>query len=268
MGCKPKDGGTSTGNPQVSLNVAGSSQPSTVAALKKEVPHFLMHLYQLFTPEALALPPPPGMVDSSGQTVNLSQFWTTLKEVEFKSVEIPGAEEVSGSEIQFPGPYTINLLSSSPSELDRKTISSAEIRRIKLKLTRTINLLATAPVELNDQSVFISGTVGGISFSFTTQQEIQYEVAGPNPVIAKDQSFLLLEIKTANLFKKINLSAITSSTTINESNRVPLTNPCPNIDSSAADLYTCLYKGLSTEANFGIDDDHSFDLGDTEDSVR
>lgn len=74
---------------------------------------------------------------------------------------------------------------------------------------------------------------------------------------------MLIVIRMADLFKKINLSSIVAPTDIHAGNRVNVVNPCPLIDASANDLYTCFRKGISTEGNFGKDDgDKDLDAND------
>jgi hypothetical protein len=57
---------------------------------------------------------------------------------------------------------------------------------------------------------------------------------------------------------------VTNGTNISESNRVPATDPCPQIVTNSPDLYTCFKSGLTAEANFGADLNGNYDLGGTE----
>lgn len=66
----------------------------------------------------------------------------------------------------------------------------------------------------------------------------------------------------------MNLSAITATTNIDDSNRVSFTNPCPQIDNNSTDLFNCFYKGFEKESNIGQDDDGNFQLDPNEDKVK
>ena len=92
-------------------------------------------------------------------------------------------------------------------------------------------------------------------------------VCGPNAIVPNSSEDMLIVIRISDLFRKIDLSSITGSTNIHASNRVNVPNPCPLIDSSATDLYTCFRKGFSTQGDFGNDDGDK-DLDAKDDSVK
>lgn len=256
-GCNTNSGGTSTGNPLVSFKMTGSSQASTVAFFR---PNFVSPwLYEILKP-AMALPPPT-LTDSGGLTISLSEAWIVVKEVEFKATEAKEVDEVDGSEVSFTGPFVVNLLATNPESFGQARIPSSTIRRIKMGLDNNATTLPnTAPPALSGKSIYWKGVVNGHDFTFASTQGYQYELGGPNGVSLTDNSNVLMSIHTADLFKKINLSAITATTDISENNRVTATNPCPTIDASASDLYTCFTKGLQSEANLGKDDDGDDEL--------
>lgn len=260
LSCDSKTENTTTGNPMVSLAMTSSSQPPTVAN------HF--HLIDLLIPKAFAYPPPASMVDSAGNTVVIDSIWANFGQIEFKPTELPDGSEVDGDNIEFSGQYIVNLTSGSPSNFVTGQIASPSIRRIKMKLVRAQTIPIDAPAGMIGKSIFISGTVNSHAFSYSTEDESVIEIAGPNLVTATTNSTVLIELQTANLIKRMDLSAITTTTHISDSNRVVATNPCANIEGSSTDLFTCFYKGIEKESNIGRDDDGDFQLDQEEDSVK
>ncbi len=258
--CQLKANSTTTGNPFVTFYATGSSAATTVA---KQMWHGLL---SLFLPTASALPAPGTMMDAVGNTVTVTKIWFTIGEIEFKYAELPDGSEVDGSDVSFTGPYTVDMLSSSPTPLDAGNITIDLMRRIKVKLVKTTSVPGGAPAGLSNNSIYMEGTVNGHAFIFTSQDEAVMEIYGPNLVTALENSSLLLQLRTANLIRRIDLSAITSSTTISESNKVNATNPCPNINSSASDLYTCIRGGFETESTLGRDDNGDHEIESNESS--
>jgi hypothetical protein len=252
--------GTSTGNPLVTFKVNGSSQNAIVAKLEK-----WRFWLDLIMPTAWA--EPSSIVDSSGRTVLLDHFWTTLGEIEFKATETAGGGEVDGEDAKFAGPYTFDILQTAVDPIGIVRLSTQPIRRVKVKLIRTASVPVGAPGGLSGQSIYISGTVNGVAFSVSSRDETVIEVSGPNPVEVPNGAELILQFQVANIFKRMDLGAIAVPTDISETNRVPAVNPCPNIDASAADLYTCFRKGMETEANFGRDNGDD-ELDSNDDTVR
>lgn len=255
----PNAGNTSTGNPLVSLTVTGSGAAATVQYKSKSI------LEMMFMPRALALPP-PSLYDSALNAVTVSEFWLGLKNVELKSTETATSGE--SSDVQLTGPFSVDLLASSPSSIGDLYAPSAGVRRFKARLEKVTSVPAGAPTELLTNSVVLKGTVSGHLFTVLLADGIDYEVAGPNLLNLQSGSRLLLSIQTANLIKKIDLSVIASDVTISASNRVPATNPCPTIDASASDLYTCFQSGIKTEANAGEDSSGNDEIDGSEGSVK
>jgi hypothetical protein len=266
LGCKKSDnGGTTTGNP-LALSVVSSSQNKTIA-----LNSFINKLIYFFIPRVNALPPPSTLLDAHDLTVNLTQTWFVIKEVEFKNSEIADANEVDGAEVSLPGPYVVNLFSSTPTKIGDGEIQYSSIRRIKMKLSKLDSSLinSSTPAALNSQSVFITGSVLGNTFTFTSSEEVEYEISGPNEIATSNvNSNLLVSINIANLIRKIDLSQVTNGSAINENNKLPASNPCPLIDSSAQDVYTCFKLGLKSEANLGKDSDGNGELSSTEETVH
>lgn len=250
----PKSSAVTTG-----MTMTGSGSPAVAQTQMQK-------LFSLFLPSAVALTP-PALVDSSGLNVNLSEAWVVIKEIEFESQEFPGIDEIDGNDVEFSGPFFADLLSNAPVSFGDAQIPVFGIRRVKMKLHKDVNLPASAPLGLADKSIYFSGTVNAVAFTYSSDETTEFEISGPDPILPTSAKDMLVEIKTADLFKKINLSSITVATNISSSNRVAVANPCPLIDASASDLYTCFRKGLSKESNFGCDDG-DFDLDVNDDSVR
>lgn len=262
LGCQ-SNSGTSTGNPLVSFKMTSSSEPTTVAFHRPS--YVSPWLYEILKP-ALALPPPV-LVDSTGLTINMNEAWIVVEKIEFKPTETAEASEVDGDDVSFTGPYIVDLLATNPESLGQARISTSVVRRIKMTLHNADTLPNTAPPALLGKSIYWTGTVNGNAFTISTAQGYQYELAGPNGVAVADNSNILMSIRIADLFKKIDLSAVTNGMDISESNRVTAANPCATIDASATDIYTCFIKGLETETNLGNDDDGDGELSG-DDSVK
>ncbi|MGZ3747298.1 MAG: hypothetical protein ACXWRE_08015 [Pseudobdellovibrionaceae bacterium] len=244
ISCSPNNG-TSTGNPFISLSITSSGNASTV------VRSIFHKIFSCFVNQSMAMAPPPLMKDANNNDVVVSDFWMSLGEIEFKPSETAPSDEIDGIEVAFTGPYIINMLAATPQNVVSGNLVNSDFRRVKYKLVKVNNPVQGAPNGLSGNTIYISGTVNGQQFTFSTTAEIEMSVAGANLVGAQSGDFLLLQVKLANLIKKIDLTAITSSTSINEGNR--LSAHCPLIDSSATDAYSCIMTGLSTEANMGRD---------------
>lgn len=124
--CKNDAGGTTAGNPLVSFAMGGSSAPTTVALNNMKLP-----LLGIFFKKAVALPPPL-LRDSNNVTVNLTEAWISVKQVEFKATEMPGVGEVSGDSVSFQNPTAINLIASTVQSFGRARANPA-LRRIKMQ---------------------------------------------------------------------------------------------------------------------------------------
>jgi len=250
--------GTSTGNPVVSLNMTGSSQ----AALAHSYPQ-KKSIWDLVMGYAYAFSPPPSNLDSTNLAVSLLEFWISISEIELKYDEFSQPGEVNGNGVNFAGPYVVNLFSNSPSSVAALQVSQSSLRRLKYKTKNIFDLASGAPAGMLNSGIYLQGVVGGNNFIFQSKEQLVFEMAGPNLVTLSSGDHLLLQLQTANLIRKINLSTVLNNTTISESNRVLMTNPCPLIDPSAADIYTCFIKGLSAQTKVGKDDgDFIFGVGE------
>lgn len=260
IGCAAKNNSATT---QVTstFKMTGSGSAATVAMNKKP------SLWTAFVNAAYAMVPSV-LVDSTGATVNLTSAWTVIKEVEFKSEETAGSED-SQSEVEFKGPYFVNLLSNTPVALDTKAINQKSIKRIKMKLEASqASLPAGAPAGLANNSIYVAGSVGGNNFTFQLDDGTEIQIAGPHSFLPGENSELLVEIQLANIFKQINMSSVTNNEVIDHNHRHAGANLCQSIDASAGDLYTCIRKGLEKHADFGEDRNGDGDLESNEDHVK
>lgn len=258
--CKKTDvGGTTAGNPLVSFTMTGSSAPRTVAKNQR-----LPYLRGLIAP-AIALPPPI-LVDSTNAAISLNEAWISVKQVEFKSTESVSLGEVDGDSVSFETPTAVNLIASTVQSFGQVRIPSP-LRRIKMQLHNVDVLPSGAPAGLANNSFYWQGTVGARSFTFTSTEGYEYELGGANGVALVENSNILLSIQIANLFRKIDMTNVVDGAVISQSSRVPATNPCPLIDASASDIYSCFKDGLKSEANLGNDDEADGELSG-DDTVR
>ena len=81
---------------------------------------------------------------------------------------------------------------------------------------------------------------------------------------------MVIGVKVSDLFRLIKMDAVAVATNsnISESNRIPATNACPLIDSSASDIFTCLRKGLEKAGKFGKDTNGDGEVGTGEEEVH
>lgn len=261
FGSCSKSENTTTGNPFISLAMTASSSEATVAKWNKTIWSFLI-------PTSFAYPPPAILLDAAGNNITINSIWVNFRQIEFKYDEVASESESDGDDIEFDNIYAVDLLSNNPQPFVSGAINLSHMRRIKLKLAKATTLPSGAPSGFLEKSIFISGTVNGHSFSYSTENETVIEIAGPSLLTVVSNRTLLIELQIANLIKKTNLSSISSSTNINDSNRVPVSNPCSNIENGASDLFTCFYKGFEKESNFGRDDDGDYVLDENEDTVK
>lgn len=258
-GCNPGVTTDADNYVTTSLSMTGSGQP---AVARSNTQRF----FSLFMNSAFALTP-PALVDSTGLNVDLNEAWVVIKEIEFESEETSGESEEDGDEIEFHGPFFVDLLSDAPLSFGEASLPAKGIRRVKMKLHEAESLPANVPAELNSKSIYFSGTINGVAFTYAADDSTKFEIGGSNPIIPNSSQDLLIVVRMADLFKKINLSSISSSTDIHAGNRVTVSNPCPLIDPMATNLYTCFRKGLSHQANLGKDDGDK-DLDDHDDCVK
>ena len=247
-----------TNEVSASFKMTGSSSAATVAE-NKSIWSLLMNAAHAFLPATIQ--------DSNGLTVNLSEAWTVVKEVQFKSEETAGAED-SEIELEFNGPYIVDLLSNTPMVLDTQKIAEKGIRRIKMKLHKAESLPAGAPAGLINNSVYFAGSVNGNSFTFQMDDGSEMQIFGPSAFTPSENSELLVEVQLANIIKQIDLSTVTNGEAIHAGARHSGANLCPLIDASANDIYTCVRKGLEKHANFGVDKDGDDDLDGADNSVK
>ena len=260
IGCAPN---ASTTVPQVtsSFKMTGSGAPATVARTGK--PLWLSALIN----SAYAMVP-TSIVDSAGATITLSSAWTVIKEIEFESEEV-GNIASENSEVEFAGPYFVDLLSNTPVRLDTQLISQKSFKRIKMKLHATsVALPVGAPAGLANNSIYLAGSISGKSFTIQLDDGTVVQIAGPNGFVPTENSDLLVEIKLANIFKQINMTSIVNNEVVDKNNRHAGANLCTSIDPSANDLYTCIRKGIEKHADFGSDRNGDSVIEANEDHVK
>lgn len=259
-GCAPNN--SSTSQVSSSFKMTGSGTAATV--VKNEMPK---SIWGLLLNKAFALVP-NSIVDSTGTTVTLTDAWTVVKEVEFKSEEAAGGED-NESEVEFKGPYFVDLLSNTPLVLDTQLITQKSIRRIKMKLEAThASLPSGTPAELANNSIYFAGSVGGRSFKVELDDGSEVQIAGPNSFQPSANTDMLVEIQVANIFKQIDLTSVVNNEVIDHNNRHAAAGLCPSIDASANDLYTCFRKGLEKHADFGVDRNGDDSLDNSDDHVK
>lgn len=257
VGCAnaPADGGLLT-----SLTMTGSGQATTIANHGFSNP-----LLNLIMPAAFAMPA-PAMVDAAGANVTLTKAWIVVKEVEFKGEEVGDAAEAT--EVEFQGPYYVDLLSATPTSFGEASVPAGVYRRIKMKLESSGVLPASAPSQLQDNSIYVEGTVAGNQISYSSHDGTEFKISGAGGVNLSEGSDMLVAIKMADLFKMIDFTGI-GPVAISETNRVSTgTSHCPLIDSTAADLYTCFRVGLEKAGKFGKDSDGNHEIETGEDEVH
>lgn len=245
-----------------SIVMTGSSATATVAFNKPNLFNFLFPVATANTP--------PTLIDKSGANVTLSNAWVAIEKIEFKAQEVPDAQEVAGAEdeVEFTGPYFVDLLSSNPSPIASKEMPAKAFKRIKFKLHAAESSAPGIPANLVNNSILIEGTVNGIQFSYQSKDGTEINIGGGSGVNLDGSAGLLVAIQFANVIKSINLSGITSSTVISDTNRVSGSNLCPTIDASATDLYTCFRKGFEAYAECGKDSDGDHEIGVHEEEVH
>lgn len=250
-----KNEGTSTGNPLVSLSMTGSQQAAAASVKYNK-------FWWLFE-SAYAFLPPSSILDLSSGNVSLTEFWLNISNIEFKFSELAEVGEVDGNEIKLEGPFNVNIFSNSPQSLGSAVLNQSSVQRIKYRTKKVLDSVSGNPVDMINSSFYLSGSINSRSFVIKSSQELQFETAGPNLVSFNSGDKVLLQLETAELIRKINLSSIVHGDVITESDRKPFANPCPDVDGSAADLYTCFVKGIQLKTKLGKDDgDFIFEPGE------
>lgn len=254
-------------------------------------------ILSLFIPSAMALTPPP-LVDASGANIVLEEAWIVVKNIEFHSREHDGRGDdqqsptsndplnqfISQVQGQDQGtqdknphmkrPHFINLLSDQPEVMNNTQIPAQGVRRLKMLLHKSELIPQDAPEGLRGNSIFLSGSLNGMPFSFSSPDRGEFRIKGPRSVQPDENRNMLAVIKIANLFKQIDFSALSDSRDISPANKIPAVGACPNIAPEALDLYTCIRKGLEVHGHFGKDngdndlDHHDDCVDDIQQSVE
>lgn len=240
----------------INLTMTGSSAASIASNFKTR--------YWWLINKALAFTPPGTMIDLNSNPVTLSDFWINIAEIELKVTESVEVGEVSGSSVEFAGPYLINIFSTSPSPLVTGAVAQNSIRRIRYKTQKITGVSGGNPADMVNCSMYLAGNVNGKNFKLLMGEEISFETAGPNLVTFDSGDTLLMQVESAEIIRKIDLSILNNNDVISNANKVNATNPCPSIDASARDLYTCFIKAFQLKTKLGkdVNDDASFNSGD------
>jgi hypothetical protein len=272
FGCAQKKTNTASKQKYTSsFAMSGSSSPTTVVQNS-----IFEQFYKLFVPNATANIP-TSMTDSQGTTVTFSSAWIVIKEVEFKAAEstTTESEDETTEGTEFKGPYFVNLTNATAQVLDTKSLTAKTYRRIKMGLeaaedNTSAGWPSDAPIGLQNNSMYIDGLYNNTAFSFSSHDGAEFTISGTNGITPEEGQNLLVSIKFSDIIKKTNLAALTtaSNKNISETNRIAVASPCPSIDTSAEDLYTCFRKGLEGEADFGKDSDGSGELEVDEEGVK
>lgn len=263
--CEIINRSTTTSNPVKEIpsdfSAVGSFQQVQVA-LRKLNPFLLNFLF----PSAQASS--PVILDASGRMVVITRAWIAFSQVELKYTQFTDGTDGAIGDLVYPGPFYVNLLSSTPAIIDTQFLRQLNYNRILVSLHKQDDIPAGVPAELIGHSIFLEGTVNGIALTFKSSETSGLQVSGPNSIFPTGQGAFLLEFHIGRIIKKINLSSISSATEISNSYKYAISNPCPAIDPGASDIYTCFKVGLETESNLGIDLDGDFQLGDTEATLK
>ncbi len=245
--CNSNQGGSSEAAVSTNFAITGSGMNATVST-------------SWFLPSAYALTPPP-LLDANLANVDLFEAWIVVKKIHFfRSADI---NAIATSADHYQGPFFVDLLAGSPEPFGSIRLYPEGLRRVKLLLHKSTSLPAGAPAALSGNSIYLRGQVNGHSFSYESDDTTVFQLSGTQPIYPEDGKSLLMTIRIADLFKKIDLTAINADTVISSTNRVNATNPCPLIFAGASNLYTCFRQGMNSEAKFGKDNGDD-DLDDSE----
>lgn len=214
-----------------------------------------------FFPAAYALTPPP-LMDSNHANVDLLEAWIVVKKVHFFRSSDPAVYSTGAD--HYEGPFFVDLLDGTPEPFGKLVLYPDAIRRVKMLLHKANSLPTGVPAALAGNSMYFSGNVNGFHFTYASDDTTDFQVYGENAFVPENGKHLMVVFRIADLIKKIDLSAITADTDISASNRVNATNPCPLIQPSATNLYTCFRQGMNKEAKFGHDSSGDDDLDDNE----
>ncbi len=222
-------------------------------------------LMSLLLPKAVAFIP-ASLRDSNAAVVTLNQAWVAVKTIKFKQAELAAVGE--DNSVKFVGPYFVDLLSTLPIPIDTQSLPAGSYRRIEFVLHAGTTIPAGVPAQLNGNSIYLNGAVNGFSFTYTSTDGAQIMIAGPKGLPLDGSSDILISVRLADIFSKINMAAVNANVAITQANRLPAANPCPLIDASAADIYTCIRRGLELKTQMGLDSNHSGEIEATESEVH
>ncbi len=245
------------------LLITGSAQATTVAW------NPIQSLLNVIFPTATALLP-SSITDANGVSVNLGVAWVVMEEIELESETENADGSESEQEIEFKGPYYVDLLADNPSPIDSSAIAAQTYTKIKMKLHRMEDLEdgevlpSDVPAGLTGQSIYLEASVGGRSFTYASQEETEFEVENKSGVSPDAASPLIVSVRLSELLAWIDLTGVSDGDAITSSNRIEVAGACPLIDESANDLYTCFRKGMQKSSRFGRDNDGDDDLDDNE----
>ncbi len=222
-------------------------------------------LMSLLLTKAVAFAP-AGLRDSNSAAVTLNQAWVAVKTIKFKLAETASVGEEDS--VKFVGPYFVDLLSTMPSPIDTQSLPAGSYRRIEFVLHAGSSIPTGVPAQMTGNSIYLNGAVNGFTFSYTSTDGAQIIIAGPKGLPLDGSSDILISVRLADIFSKINMAAVNANVVITPSNRLAAANPCPLIDASAADIYTCIRRGLELKSQMGQDSNHSGELDVTESEVH
>jgi hypothetical protein len=254
--------GTRTGNPDVIIEIAGTTTP-TVASLNG-----FEKIWERLFPTAVAYAP-FSVTDGAGNTIDFSEALASIENIEFKRGQFDQGGETP--EISLEGPFFVDLLASSPQELGTETLTLTGYRRVKMKLHKPVVSDSGAPVALGTNSLYLAGTINMNAFSFSTDEETEMEISGSHPITPNSADSFLTVINLGDLVEAIDLTDLDSAankniTTANPIPAVSNSDPCPTIQDNADDLFTCFRQGLEHVGKFGRDDNHNGHLDGDESS--
>lgn len=256
ISCNQSSTGDGSGTVKTNFSMTSSNEV-TVASTSSQ------KLFNLIVPTAVALEP-LNLQDSANRSVDLSEAWIVVKKIQFKTASDDSNDSAEDS-IHYKGPFFVDLLSNEPMRFGEIELPADGIRRVKMLMHKATNgdVPSIAPAGLVGNSIFLKGQVGGLNFSYSADDTTDFSISGSNAVAPEAGKDFLAVIRMADLFKKIDLSSVTEGTNISSSNRVPASNPCPQIHAQASDLYTCFVKGVALSAKLGKDNgDKDLDASD------
>ena len=195
----------------------------------------------------------PSLSDKTNRVVSVSNAFIAVKNIQFKTI-LNEKEFDLEKNAHYKGPFYIDLLSDNPKPFGEITLPDSGVTSFRMLLHKGEDLPDDPSFSImDDNSIFLSATVNGVAFTFAADYTANFEIQKFPAVIPDPGKNLVLVIKLADLFKKINLSAISSPKDIRSHNRIPAIDPCPTIEQGAEDLYTCFIKGLAAEAKLKVD---------------